>query len=407
MRTDSARGRRTPAFAVAALILVSACSGGDGSSEPEPELRPRLSLSAQNVTIEVRFGEAAPSTSVELANPGTGPLVWTASGDADWLTVSPASGTVAPGQSQSLGLVANLAGLTPGRWEGAVTIAAGDAEGSPTQVDVSLVLTESPPAVSAFLPVDGATDVGIEATVSVTFSEAVDPTSLTSQTLFVEDGTGARVEGTLAWDAATRTATFTPDQPFTEFRTVYAVTVEGVRGPGGTPMPAAAETGFTTVFVDPDWLYQLHNEFQGPGLILDNFAPAGPQDPRFCYLGDATAQTGGSRWAFELLAFDPPAYLMKSVFGGDDLALEGGDGMDPCLLTGLAPEGGTFSGQAWTFPPVGDPYPGAYRLQNLSFGTDRSLDVTNTGVFPETAYMAPTANLTGQVWYFTRTFRRQ
>jgi len=55
---------------------------------------------------------------------------------------------------------------------------------------------------------------------------------------------------------------------------------------------------------------------------------------------------------------------------------------------------------------VGDPYPGAYRLQNLNFGAARSLDVTNTGAFPELAYMPPTGNFTGQFWYFTRALRR-
>lgn len=398
-------GWPTPLLVVA--IALASCSGGDGGTSPDPPApRAILSLAASSQNFAGEIGAELPPTIVAVGNSGNAPLVWTATTNASWLVATPTSGTVAAGQSAGITVSVNVAGLGPGVQSGTLSVQAPGATGSPQQLSMTLTLTDPPPAVVGFSPSADATDVRIEAPVTVTFSRSVDLASL-GGAIEVRDAEGTLVEGILSFDPATRTATFVPTTPLRELTTVHSVEVSGVRTPAGTPMAQTTAWSFTTIFLDPVYTYRLHNEFQGPDFVLDNFAVSSPADPRSCYMADASQQTGGTYWSFEPIpGLAPPAYLMRSEFGGPDLALEAADGVDPCLLTGLAPPGSYFTGQAWSFPPVGPPFPGAFRMQTRSFGSDRSLDVTNSGNFPELAYMAPTANFTGQVWYFTRAFRR-
>lgn len=398
-------GWPTPLLVLA--IALASCSGGEGGTAPDPPApRAILSLAASSQNFAGEIGAELAPTIVAVGNSGNAPLVWTATTNAGWLVVTPTSGTVAPGQSAGITVSVNVAGLAPGVQTGTLTVQSPGATGSPQQLSMTLTLTDPPPAVVGFSPSAGEENVRIETFVTVTFSRSIDPPSLAGA-IVVRDAEGTPVDGVLSFDAASRTARFVPAGPLRELNTAHSVEVSGVRTPAGTPMAQTTAWSFTTLFLDPDWTYRLHNEFQGPDFVLDNFAVSSPSDPRSCYMADASQETGGTYWSFEPLpGLDPAAYLMKSEFGGSDLALEAANGVDPCLLTGLAPPGSYFTGQAWSFPPVGPPFPGAFRMQTRSFGTDRSLDVTNSGNFPELAYMAPTGNFTGQVWYFTRAFRR-
>jgi fibronectin type 3 domain-containing protein len=79
---------------------------------------------------------------VTITNSGTGTLSWTASDNASWLTLSPASGT----GSGSLTASINTAGLAAGSYSGTITIAASGATNTPQTVAVSL--TVSAPSTS-------------------------------------------------------------------------------------------------------------------------------------------------------------------------------------------------------------------------------------------------------------------
>jgi hypothetical protein len=68
-------------------------------------------------------------------------------------------------------------------------------------------------------------------------------------------------------------------------------------------------------------------------------------------------------------------------------------------MTGLAPAGHYFTGQAWTFTPVGAPYADGYRLTNQNAPAS-SLDVPVADA--SQVGLRPTASVASQVWYFKR-----
>lgn len=97
------------------------------------------------------------------------------------------------------------------------------------------------PIVTAIVPVDGATDVSINTTVQVTFSKVVDAGS----TFTLKNSLNEDVAGAFAYDAGTRTITFTPDEPL-DYDTTYAVDVSGVSGTDASVQVEPASASFTT-----------------------------------------------------------------------------------------------------------------------------------------------------------------
>jgi methionine-rich copper-binding protein CopC len=105
----------------------------------------------------------------------------------------------------------------------------------------TVVADSTPPTVAAQTPAAGATGVTVGTAVSATFSEAVQPATIS----FVVTGpNGAPVSGSIAYDAASRTATFTPASPLGPQLT-YTVTVSGAKDGAGNTMTAVSWS-FTT-----------------------------------------------------------------------------------------------------------------------------------------------------------------
>ena len=96
-------------------------------------------------------------------------------------------------------------------------------------VDVVLETSEpsdtGPPTVASTTPARGATDVPINTTVTVTFSEPMDASSVNSSTIQLRDG-AASVAASVGYDGGTRTATLTPSAQLAYGRT-YTVRVAG------------------------------------------------------------------------------------------------------------------------------------------------------------------------------------
>jgi hypothetical protein len=91
------------------------------------------------------------------------------------------------------------------------------------------------PKVVAAAPVAGGTGVDTSVHPAVTFSEAMDPSTLTSATVQLRDPLGALVPASLTYDPATRTATLSPPGALLAGAT-YTVSVAG-----GTADPAARD----------------------------------------------------------------------------------------------------------------------------------------------------------------------
>jgi methionine-rich copper-binding protein CopC len=100
----------------------------------------------------------------------------------------------------------------------------------------------TPPTVASTNPASGATGVATNATVKVTFSESIQPATLS----FNLTGPGnTQVQATWTYDDSTRTATLTPGSALAN-STVYAATVSGAKDLAGNAMASATSWSFTT-----------------------------------------------------------------------------------------------------------------------------------------------------------------
>ena len=103
---------------------------------------PALAVAPASLSFSATAGGAAPAAkTLDVSNTGGGTLSFTASDDATWLTVTPASGT-AP---QALTVTANPAGLAANTYTATVTVSAAGASGSPQTVPVSFTVAPAPP----------------------------------------------------------------------------------------------------------------------------------------------------------------------------------------------------------------------------------------------------------------------
>ena len=119
----------------------------------------------------------------------------------------------------------------------------------------------TPPTVTETVPFADAANVPVNVVVLATFSESVDASTITDET-FALVGPGATpIAATVAYDAATHTASCTPAAPLADSTTYVATLLGGGSGPriedaGGNALAATVTWSFTTapestVGVDP------------------------------------------------------------------------------------------------------------------------------------------------------------
>jgi hypothetical protein len=103
-----------------------------------------------------------------------------------------------------------------------------------------------PPVISSVIPANNASSVAVSSKPSVTFSEAMNPTTINSSTFALKQGS-ASVAGTVSYTGLT--ATFTPAVALTG-GTVYTGTITtGARDAAGNALSASYIWSFTTVAV--------------------------------------------------------------------------------------------------------------------------------------------------------------
>jgi hypothetical protein len=85
----------------------------------------------------------------------------------------------------------------------------------------------TPPTVTSVAPLAGATGVLPNASVTVTFSEPIDTTTITAATFQLHDPSGNPVAATVSYNAATETATLAPVSPLGASSGYYTALVQG------------------------------------------------------------------------------------------------------------------------------------------------------------------------------------
>ncbi len=89
----------------------------------------------------------------------------------------------------------------------------------------------SAPTVTSTSPQNGATGVTMGTTVSATFSESLDASTVTTSTFELRTPANALVAGSVGYNAQTKTATFTPSAPLAASTTYTARLIGGTANP--------------------------------------------------------------------------------------------------------------------------------------------------------------------------------
>ncbi len=118
---------------------------------------PTLALSRQAFVFgAIQNGTATPAEKTTLTNTGTGTLNWTATRSADWISVSPTSGT----GNGIINIGIARTDLSPGTYSGTVTVSDPNASNTPQVITVAYTIygdgADSPPFGAFETPVDGA-----------------------------------------------------------------------------------------------------------------------------------------------------------------------------------------------------------------------------------------------------------
>ena len=100
------------------------------------------------------------------------------------------------------------------------------------------------PTVMATLPVNGATAVLLNATVSATFSSVMAPATINTTSFTLTGPGGIAVAGTASYSGTT--AVFTPAVSLAAFSLYVATISTGAKDPGGNPLAANFVWSFTT-----------------------------------------------------------------------------------------------------------------------------------------------------------------
>jgi hypothetical protein len=103
-----------------------------------------------------------------------------------------------------------------------------------------------PPAVVGTSPVDGAAQLGEAPTVTATFSQAMDPATITSSTFTLTAPGGATVPASVDYDAATHTASLVPSSALASGTAYVARLTTGVESVRHVALEQPYSWGFTT-----------------------------------------------------------------------------------------------------------------------------------------------------------------
>ena len=300
------------------LIVFATCGGGgESDSTPDTTAPTVISTSPANNGTDVSTNIAITATFSEAIDP--------ASIDSGSFTLEGPSGFV-PGTVSYSDFTATFTPnnqLNPNTTHNAtITTGVIDLGGNALAQDYPWAFTTrnapdtTPPQVSSTNPNSNATDVLVTASITATFSEAIDPASIDSGS-FTLEGPSGFVPGTVSYSDFT--ATLTPADNLA-FSTSYAAEITtAVIDLAGNPLPSNASWIFTTVSAPAATLLSALFDSGTDGFLYQDDTFLGTSQPG--YASGTHEPTGGHSG------------------GGVHVTLGGGDNND---VTGMS--GG------WTYP---------------------------------------------------------
>ncbi len=117
-------------------------------------------------------------------------------------------------------------------------------EMSPQFADAIVRIDTSNPTIVAVEPPDESTDVQVDVSIEITFSEGMNKTATNDAFSLMEDGSA--IDGTIVWSSDSKTLTFHPAEDLEEGKT-YQITVEvSATDTVGNGLTSASETSFET-----------------------------------------------------------------------------------------------------------------------------------------------------------------
>jgi hypothetical protein len=188
---------------------------------------------AVNTTISETFSEVMNSATI---NGGT----FTVTGPGS----TPVAGTVSyAGRTATFTPTAVLLNST--LYTATITTGAKDPTGAPLAANVVRTFTTAAsPTVISTVPVNGATAVAVNTTISATFSEAMNAATTNAATFTVTGPGATPVAGTVTYTGST--ATFTPTAVLANSTLFTATITTGAKDPAGVPLAANFVWSFTT-----------------------------------------------------------------------------------------------------------------------------------------------------------------
>jgi O-glycosyl hydrolase len=147
---------------------------------------------------------------------------------------------------------ANLAYST--QYTATITTGVQNTAGTALAANYTWTFTTSPvpPKVTAVTPASAATGVAVSTTLTATFSQSMNASTINSSNFTLTATGGASVTGTVTFVSSTSVATFTPSASLA-FNTQYTATITtGVTNAAGTPLAANYSWSFTTAASNPN-----------------------------------------------------------------------------------------------------------------------------------------------------------
>ena len=231
---------------IASALVVAGCGGSNTSTTPQ------TALAVNSVT------PASGSTGVAVTAPVTATFNEVMNGttvNSSTFTLKSAGGTAVTGNvSYSAG--SSTAVFTPASplayntvYTATITTGVQNPAGTALGANDTWSFTTATgpaPTVTAVTPANGSTDLVADATVTATFSEAMNASTITASTFTLTPQGGAPVSATVSYDATTFTATLTPNAPLAAYTTYTAAVTTGVVGATGSAIANVNSWSFTT-----------------------------------------------------------------------------------------------------------------------------------------------------------------